>query len=45
MQLLRGENSKLMDKVVELITANDALRVCNAALESNCKGLMGGAQH
>ena len=40
MQLLRGENSKLMDKVVELITANDALRACNAALESNCKGLM-----
>eukprot|EP00731_Ephydatia_muelleri_P036405 Em0249g2a len=39
-QLLRGENSKLMDKVAELITANDALRACNAALENNCKGLM-----
>lgn len=29
-----------MDKVAELITANDALRACNAALENNCKGLM-----
>ena len=39
-QLLRNENSKLVDKVAELITANDALRACNVVLESNCKSLM-----
>ena len=39
-QLLRYENSKLVDKVAELIAANDALRACNVVLENSCKGLM-----
>lgn len=40
MVVLRDENAKLLDKITELISANDALRACNFALEGNCKSLL-----